>query len=329
MPGNSQKTKLLYLVKMFEEETDSEQGLTMPQIIQYLYQYGITAERKSIYRDIDILREFGMDIRTYQRSPVQYALAERDFEISELMLLVDAVQSSRFLSDGKSNALVKSIRCLASNRQRELLNKQVNVHGRPKSQAQSDFVNVDCIQLAIAQKRKISFKYYKFDIHLKKVERKKDTVRTTTPVSLIYSDDNYYLIGYSDAHKDFTHYRVDRMGDIVILETPATKNELIANFDPNDVATHSFSMYGGEHVTATLRVREEVMNVIADKFGVSIPVYVQDDGTALIEVSVLMSPVLYGWLAEMGTDVEIEQPEKLKQAYTHHLQSIVCMYDKS
>ena len=326
MSGNSQKLKLLYLVQMFEEETDPEKGMTMPQIIEYLYEHDISAERKSIYRDISILREFGMDIRTYQRSPVEYALAERDFELSELMLLVDAVQSSRFLSEGKSKALVKSIRLMASNNQRRLLNKQVNVHGRPQNQAQSDFVNVDCIQSAIAQKKKIAFKYYKYNVRLEKIERTAGKISVTTPVSLIYSDDNYYLVGYSDAHDDFTHYRVDRMGAIQILEDEATKNDRIMNFDPNELARHAFSMYGGEKIRATFKVKEKVMNVIADKFGTSIPVYPQNDGTALVEASVLMSPALYGWLAEMGADVEVMQPARLRQGYADYIERILALY---
>ena len=157
MAVNRQKLKLLYLMRMLEEETDAEQGLTMSQILERLEAQGITAERKGIYRDIEALREFGLDVRTYQRAPVEYALERRDFAFHELLLLVDAVQSSRFLTQRKSDALVAGVKRLATKRQRKLLDKRVHVEGRIKMQNESVFYSVDRIQEALAGKRKISF----------------------------------------------------------------------------------------------------------------------------------------------------------------------------
>ena len=162
MAVNRQKLKLLYLMRMLQEETDSEQGLTMTQILERLEEEGVTAERKSVYRDIEALREFGLDIRTYQRSPVEYALENRDFALPELLLLVDAVQSSRFLTQRKSDALVRSVKQLASVRQRALLDKRLHVEGRIKSQNESVFHNVDRIQEALARRRKITFLYFQY-----------------------------------------------------------------------------------------------------------------------------------------------------------------------
>ena len=163
MAVNRQKLKLLYLMRMLEEETDAEQGLTMSQILERLEAQGITAERKGIYRDIEALREFGLDVRTYQRAPVEYALERRDFAFHELLLLVDAVQSSRFLTQRKSDALVEAVKRLASARQCALLDKRLHVEGRIKMQNESVFHSVDRIQEAIAQKRQISFVYFKYD----------------------------------------------------------------------------------------------------------------------------------------------------------------------
>ena len=163
MAINRQKLKLLYLMRMLEEETDAERGLTMAQIIGKLEALGISAERKSIYRDIEALREFGVDVRTYQRAPVEYAVEHRAFAFAELQLLVDAVQSSRFLTQRKSDALVEGVKQLASRRQRALLDKRVHVEGRIKMQNESVFGSVDRIQEAIALKRRISFVYFKYD----------------------------------------------------------------------------------------------------------------------------------------------------------------------
>ena len=222
--SSAQKLKVLHLMDILRTETDPEHGLTMPQLIERLAARGIDAERKGIYRDIETLREFGMDVRQLKRQPVQYALAERDFELSQLTLLVDAVQSSRFLSDGASNALVKSVRQLASTEERKALNKQVHVHGRPKRQDRSDFVAVDLLQDAIARKSKVSFRYYKYGAGKERVARKGGAAHVVTPVNLTYSDGNYYLVAYSAADGEIRNYRVDRMGQIAVTGEPVDRN---------------------------------------------------------------------------------------------------------
>ena len=206
MAVNRQKLKLLYLMRMLQEETDSEQGLTMTQILERLEEEGVMAERKSVYRDIEALREFGLDIRTYQRSPVEYALENRDFALPELLLLVDAVQSSRFLTQRKSDALVRSVKQLASARQRALLDKRLHVEGRIKSQNESVFHNVDRIQEALARRRKITFLYFQYDAAKKKILQHDGAFYTETPVQLIYADGFYYLVAYNEKHGALAHY---------------------------------------------------------------------------------------------------------------------------
>ena len=226
MAVNRQKLKLLYLMRMLQEETDSEQGLTMTQILERLEEEGVMAERKSVYRDIEALREFGLDIRTYQRSPVEYALENRDFALPELLLLVDAVQSSRFLTQRKSDALVRSVKQLASARQRALLDKRLHVEGRIKSQNESVFHNVDRIQEALARRRKITFLYFQYDAAKKKILQHDGAFYTETPVQLIYADGFYYLVAYNEKHGALAHYRVDRMDKIEVTDQPACRNEL-------------------------------------------------------------------------------------------------------
>ena len=196
MAINRQKLKLLYLMRMLEEETDAERGLTMAQIIGKLEALGISAERKSIYRDIEALREFGVDVRTYQRAPVEYAVEHRAFAFAELQLLVDAVQSSRFLTQRKSDALVEGVKQLASRRQRALLDKRVHVEGRIKMQNESVFGSVDRIQEAIALKRRISFVYFKYDAAKRKALQHNGERYIETPVQLVYAE-GYYLSLYT------------------------------------------------------------------------------------------------------------------------------------
>ena len=266
MAINRQKLKLLYLMRMLEEETDAERGLTMAQIIGKLEALGISAERKSIYRDIEALREFGVDVRTYQRAPVEYAVEHRAFAFAELQLLVDAVQSSRFLTQRKSDALVEGVKQLASRRQRALLDKRVHVEGRIKMQNESVFGSVDRIQEAIALKRRISFVYFKYDAAKRKALQHNGERYIETPVQLVYAEGYYYLVVFNEKHDDFANYRVDRMDRIEVLDEPALKNERIATFDARELESRAFGMYSGEPVAATLLVDEEVMGAVIDRF---------------------------------------------------------------
>lgn len=326
MPRENQKLKLLYLAKIFQEETDGKTGLTMPQIIEHLREYGISAERKALYRDIKALREFGMDIQRYNRSPMQYALANREFSQPELLLLVDAVQSSRFLDMEKSRELIDSIRTLASKRQRETLSKRMHVEGRIKMQNESVFYNVDIVQEAIQAHRRVSFHYFKYDVEKKKVRQHGGDRYLETPVELIYSDGYYYLVTYNDKHDGFTNYRVDRMTEVMVSDEPATRNERIASFDPEAYTAQAFSMFNGEPKTISLIVDGEVMSSIVDRFGSDVESHALDDSHARVYARVKVSDVFYGWLAQFGTKVRVEKPRSVVQGYTEYLQRIVSAY---
>ncbi len=325
--SSAQKLKILHLMDILKAETDPEHGLTMPQLIERLAARGIDAERKGLYRDIETLREFGMDIQQLKRQPVQYALAERDFELPQLMLLVDAVQSSRFLSDGASNALVKSVRQLASLKERKALNKQVHVHGRPKRQDWSDFVSVDMLQEAIARKSKVSFCYYKYNASKERVARRGGAAHVVTPINLTYSDGSYYLVAYSASDAEIRNYRVDRMGRIVITGERVDRNEAIASYDLDEAARTAFSMYDGERVVAAIKVNADLMNVVVDRFGRDVDAVPSNDGlSATVTVAIRESPVFYGWFAALGDSAEILRPKSLRDNYVGWLEGILGRY---
>ena len=327
MAINRQKLKLLYLMRMLEEETDAERGLTMAQIIGKLEALGISAERKSIYRDIEALREFGVDVRIYQRAPVEYAVEHRAFAFAELQLLVDAVQSSRFLTQRKSDALVEGVKQLASRRQRALLDKRVHVEGRIKMQNESVFGSVDRIQEAIALKRRISFVYFKYDAAKRKALQHNGERYIETPVQLVYAEGYYYLVVFNEKHDDFANYRVDRMDRIEVLDEPALKNERIATFDARELESRAFGMYSGEPVAATLLVDEEVMGAVIDRFGKDVESVPTGEKQARVYATVMKSPVLFGWLAQFGGRVRIEKPTALAQEYRAYLEDIVAAYE--
>ena len=238
MAANSkQKLKLLYLYKMLDEETDAAHGLSMSQILEKLAGAGINAERKGIYRDLSILREFGCTINTIQRMPLEYTMEKTGLTLDELTLLVDAAQSSRFLTKQTSDRLVKKLAGLASVHEREALKGRVHVYdGRVKSQSESVFYNVNTIHKAMREKRKVEFLYYKFDANLEPVVQHDDKMFIHTPVQVVFSDGFYYFITWSDKHEDFVRFRIDRMRLVQVSPEKATRNARIANYDLEDFA---------------------------------------------------------------------------------------------
>lgn len=323
----NQKLKLLHLMQILTDETDSEQGLTMPQILNKLEDKGISAERKSVYRDIEALREFGLDVRTYQRSPVEYAVGDRGFSYAELVLLVDAVQSSRFLTQRKSDALVQGVKQLASVHQRVLLDKRLHVEGRIKTQNESVFYNVDRIQEALVQRCKLSFVYFKYDGAKHKIMQHGGERYIETPVQLIYSDDYYYLVAFNEKYDSFVNYRVDRMDRIALVDEAACKNDRIATFSAEQFGSRAFGMYGGDPLSTTLLVDEEVMGAMIDRFGKDVESIPAGDGRARVYVTVMKSPVFFGWLSQFGTRVRIEKPRLLAEEYLAYLKEIVSAYN--
>lgn len=322
----SRKLKALYIAKILLEETDDERGLTMPQIIEHLAKQGIKAERKAVYDDIAQLREFGLDIITRQGLSTEYAIGERDFEFPELLLLVDAVQSSRFLTNKKSDALVERIKGLTSKNLAQQLSKRVYVEGRIKMQNESIYYCVDAIQEAIQQRRKISFHYFEYDFDKKHVYRHDGDTYTETPVCLIYTNDYYYLVVFSDTYNDFTRYRVDRMLDIKLLDEHATRNDRIANFDSGEFSLRSFGMFDGESVSANLMIDRSIVGAIIDRFGKDVSITKIDETRAVVHVVVLSSEVLFGWLAQFGNKIHIESPLSLAEDYASFLKAILRTY---
>lgn len=325
MGGGRKRLKLFYLMKILREETDEEQGLTMVQIISKLAEYDIAAERKAIYRDMEALRDFGFDIEK-RGAPCEYALKNRPFKFPELLLLIDAIQSSRFLTESKSEALVESVKAFASYSQAQLLGKRVFVEGRIKMQNESVFYNVDKIQEAIMGKRKVEFQYFEYGTDKAKVLRHDAEFYVETPVYLVYLEGYYYLIAFNDAHDDFVRYRVDRMLNLRMSKCAATRNARIASFDVREFEIRSFGMFSGDTASVELKVRKEAMGAVIDRFGRDVFSSAREDGTAHVHVVVLKSPVFYGWLAQFGELIQIVKPQSLIEDYRDYLMDIVGSY---
>ena len=311
MPTSSnQRAKLLYLMKILLDRTDEQNPMTIAEIITALDTYGIQAERKSIYTDFELLRQFGLDIETQRSKTTGYYVAQRQFELPELKLLVDAVQSSRFITKKKSEELIKKLSSLTSGEQAKLLRRQVYVADRAKTLNETVYYSIDQIHYAINENKKITFKYFDYDINKKQIYRKQGGLYKVTPVMLCWNDDNYYLITYNGYYNNFTHYRVDRMSDVNTIDEDGDKLDK-SKFNIAEYAKRVFGMFDGEVVRAKLSFKIHLVNVVLDHFGKDVRMLSAGDGWFDILVDVSISPVFLAWMFNFGDCAVIKEPDSL------------------
>lgn len=305
----SQKLKLLHLMKLFLEKTDEEHSLSIQEIIGHLEGNGIKAERKSIYTDIELLKEYGLDIESRKGNQNEYFVASRLFETPELKLLVDAVQSSRFITLKKSQNLIKKIESLTSVYAAKKLSRQVFVVNRVKAQNESIFNNVDIIYEAISQNRKISFQYFEFTVDKEQRLRNNGDKYIVSPYALCWDDDNYYLVSNYPKHDGLTHFRVDKMQNIEIIDQNRVIFDDEANFNVADYQRKIFSMFGGTEISITLEMDHTLINVAIDRFGRDVFIHGKTDTTFRITVKVAVSPAFLSWIFQFGGKIKIISPD--------------------
>ncbi len=334
MPKNpKQKQKLLYIMKFFMEKTDDDYGVTVADIIEYLDSYEIVAERKSIYNDIECLRDFGMDIVKTKVGKISlFSLVSREFTLEEIKLLIDAVQSSKFITLKKSRDLIRKIETLTSENQAKELHRQVIVANRVKNSNEDIYRNIDSINRAINNKRKISFYYTQWAVSrtgAKKVVRvrRHDGKRyLLTPKALTWDDENYYLIAYDKEAEKLKHFRVDKMEDIAVEETRADSTKAVDKFDLAVYTKQVFGMYGGETVSVKLRFDDSLIGVVVDRFSDRVFIQPHGDGTFTMSAEVMLSPQFFGWLFSFGDKVQITSPKSAKQEFNAYLDSVKAQY---
>ena len=323
----NQKLKLLYIMQMLKENTDENHAMSANDIISALAKQGISAERKSIYDDIERLKLFGCDILSRRSEPKGYYLASRDFEIAELKLLVDAVQSSKFITEKKSNQLIHKIEQLASRHEAQTLQRQVVVSNRIKTMNESIFYNIDKLHSAISSDVKITFKYCSWTL-AKKLEPKKDGANyTVSPYILIWDDENYYLIGFDDDSKEIRHYRVDKMLKIFTENEARNGAELFRKFDSARFAAGTFGMFGGREEKVNLEFENHLVGVMIDRFGQDIMIMSKDNEHSVTRVQVNVSTQFYGWLAALGNSVRVISPENVRKEYRDFLRKALENYE--
>ena len=311
--GTNQKFKFTYLMKIMQEKTDDEHSLTMPQIMEELERYDVTAERKSIYADFqDMTDKFGVEIIKEQIGrETYYHVGAREFELAEVKLLIDAIQSSKFITQTKSRELITKIKSFVSEHQAKQLQRQVYINDRVKTMNESVYYNVDDIHTAINQDKKIRFKYYKCDINKKLVPRHNGDWFVVSPWALTWDDENYYLVAFDDLDHRIKHYRVDKMMRISIEKEKRDGKEAFKNFDMAEYSKATFGMYQGQKTKVKIRLANYMCGVFIDRFGKDITFRPVDNEHSELHVDVNVSPQFFGWIFSLGKDVKVVGPEEV------------------
>jgi len=319
----NQKLKLLYLVDILERKTDENHPMTAAALIEELAKVEISAERKSIYDDIQQLSDFGYDIvHNKARVGGGYYMASKRFELAELKVLVDSVQASRFISAKKTRELIDKLEKLCSVHEEKQLKRQVYVLNRIKTDNESIFYNVDYIHDAIQRNKQISFQYYEWSTSKEMKLRRGGERYVVSPLGLIWDDENYYLIAYEDK-AGIRHYRVDKMKAIEVLDEGRMEESGYRDFDPATYSNKVFGMYGGEPATVTLAFPEKLTGVMLDRFGKDVLLKKDSEMNYSIRTDVVISDHFFGWLAGLGKEVRIVSPDKIRQQYKQYLSDIL------
>lgn len=327
--GNNQKLKIVYLMKILLERTDETHSITMSEILTALEAYGISAERKSIYSDIENLRLYGMDIIGEQQDRTYYYhVGNRHFELAELKLLVDSVQAAKFITAKKSNELIKKIEGFASRYEASQLQRQVYVSERIKTMNESIYYNVDKIHTAIGENAKITFQYFQWNVNKEMVLRRNGALYEVSPWALSWDDENYYLVAFDSKEDKIKHFRVDKMLRIRIKQEKREGRERFNRFDMALYARKMFGMFAGEEQMVKLECVNELAGVMIDRFGKDIAILKVDDAHFTVTVRVAVSRQFLSWVFALGEGVKIVGPQVVVEQMREEAKRLVRQYQE-
>lgn len=325
-PRLNQKLKIMYLMKILLEETDEDHDLTLNEIVEKLKAYNVTAERKSLYSDIENLRTFGLDIIGMQYGKTyHYKVASRQFQLVELKLLVDAVQSSRFITEKKSDELIAKLESYASKYEAKKLARQVNVNGRVKTMNERIYYSVDKIHEALNEESQIKFQYFTWTADKKMELKHGGAYYSVSPWALCWDDEKYYLVGYDNREYKIKHFRVDKMADVSVVYEEREGKEEFSKMQMSEYTNRLFGMFDGNLETVTLLCENHAANVIIDRFGTDIPLMKTDAEHFIVRVRVSVSKLFLSWIMAIP-GVKIVAPERTVDMMKSEIKRLQEMY---
>lgn len=305
---NIMKRRVLLLQKHLYENTDEQHPVSTFEILEYLENEGIHTNRKTLKGDIDLMIDCGMDIVVVQSKPNKYFWGARLFEQAELKLLIDAVSSSRFISQNKSKNLSKKLVELSSVHGQKNLKRHLYATNRIKASNESLLYIIDTVNDAICKKKKVKFQYIEYSPEKRKVLRNNGEIYSLSPYALFWNEDYYYVVGYSDKHENVSVFRADRIYHVEVVEEKAKKKP-----DDFSIAKYSqqiFEMFDGDRVKVKLQCKNELMKYVIDRFGESVETEFATDKSFFAYVDVALSPTFYSWVFKFGGNIRIHSPEK-------------------
>ena len=322
--GANQKMKTLYLLKLLWERTDENHSIRMSEILSWMRERDVPAERKSLYDDMEALRVYGLDVQNRKGRSPGWFLGERPFQLAELKLLVDAVQASRFITQRKSGELIAKLESLASVHQARQLQRQVYVDRRVKSMNESVYYTIDRLHGAIGGHKTVSFKYFEYNVRKEKVFRRNGRRYNVTPLGLIWDSENYYLAGFDHRAREMRHYRVDKMCELAVTclkpEGPREQPDIAA------YARKHFGMFSGREGQVTLRCANALVGVILDRFGQEVILVPDGADHFTVTVPAVVSTQFLGWLFGLGDGVELKGPPWAVEQLKGQLGSVGELY---
>lgn len=320
---NDSKLRLLAIHKILYDKTDDDNPLSTAELIEILdKEYGIPTHRTTISKDIAVLKSFGCDIVTIESTKNKYFVAQRVFELPELKLLIDAVESSKFITERKSIELPAKLERLTSENQAHELKRNLSTGGRIKPGNEKIYYIIDAINEAINRNRKISFQYFQYNVQKVRELKNNGELYVFSPHSLVWYGDYYYVVGFSEKHGGVCVFRVDR-----IAETPHICNEeadpMPEGFEIADFIKMNLRMYNSVPETVELICDNDVMDAIVDYFGEEVDTFPNDENTFRAIVNVSVSHIFYSWLFGFNGKVKILSPESVKEEFTKRLRNLL------
>lgn len=324
--SENQKKKLLIILKMLTESSDEAHPLSMKEILEGLERENITAERKSIYHDMDTLRECGFDVEHIGGKNGGYYLSSRTFELAELKVLADAVCASRFITEKKSRQLIQKIASLASKHEAKQLRREVYVVNRVKSENENILYNIDEIYRAIDSNHQIMFQYLTYTVRKEEDFRRGGALYEVSPIALTWNDENYYLIAYDSFAQMIKHYRVDRMKNIFLSEKQCDNTAGKNGFDLALYCNKTFGMFAGEEEVVNVSFPNSLIGVVLDRFGKDVTLHEEGPERFTARLRVQVSAQFFGWITGLGSEVKIISPAYVAQEYATHLEETLKQY---
>lgn len=306
--GENQKQKLFRILEIMLEKTDEENGITMTELINELEMLGIPAERKSLYNDFATLEELGFPIFRLYGNPPSYTLGERIFELAELKLLVDAVNSSKFITADQGAEIIAKLSIFAGKNGKRELSRRIHVADRPRGERSNAIYTIDTLHKAIREGRRIVFAYTAYTVEKRRVLKHDGKLYDVSPKALIWSDGNYYLVGYDEDDGKIKHFRIDKMYKTALTSSPISITAANIRLTSSDFGSKIFGMFRAEEILVTLEAKEYLADVVVDRFGTGVTLTKTDFGFA-VRVRVMASPLFYSWVMGFSGDMRIIAPD--------------------